>query len=442
MSLSWLPISWILCASVPAAASVRPALLRSAPERPELSGPEEQIDRGRFRIRFTREGRDAPPPTDADANGLPDVVDTLAAALPEAEDAYLAEGWRPLAGDGGAGGSDAIDVYVRELDVYGYSTPVPLPDGSWSCMLEIDRGVTVAGSVAASVATHELHHCVEFRYTVQTASWLYEAAATYEQYSHVVDPLLDLAVGVLYADRLGHPQRKIDDTDGRFEYAGFLWMKYWSERGGFAPERLPELWEALAADPDWTVALDAESRSRFGTDLASTFLDHAVWNGFACANDVGGHYLADPIPCRAALSVPLTAWAGDQIDLVHDEGPFTAAYLSLPTEDDHATITCDGGEGLGLVGTSLDPSGARRAILPAAETDGGLRLDIPTAPGGELRLALAGTEDPLEATCVALPALRAPVGGCAVPAGQGRGGVWCAALALLALRRVRQNTAS
>ncbi|MEQ1507795.1 MAG: hypothetical protein ABMB14_36540, partial [Myxococcota bacterium] len=345
-----------MIAFLPVVLTVRPPLWREAP-RPALSGPVEDLDAGRFRVHFTRTGADAPPADDVDGDGLPDQVGAIADALVDAEAAYLDEGWRPLAGDDGADGSDAIDVYVRDVDIYGYSTPVRRQDGTWSCFVEIDRGATVVGSVARSVATHELHHCVEFRYTATTAAWLFEAAATYEQYSHVVDPVLDFAVGVLYGERLGAPDRKLAATDGRFEYAGFLWMKYWSERGGFEPDRLPALWEHLEGADDWQAGLDAAAEDAFGAGLAETYADWAGWNTFACSGSDGAHYLDQPIACIADVTVPYAAWDGGERAIVHDEHPFTAEYLALDAAE-RTEVTCHGDEGLRIEVLAVDRTGA------------------------------------------------------------------------------------
>jgi hypothetical protein len=406
-------------ALVPVLLSIGPAMLRDADDaRPKLSGPEETVDREPFRLHFTREGVDAPPATDGDTNGLPDLIDVVLKALPEADRGFREEGWRPLIGDAGVEGSDAIDVYVRDLPVYGYATPVPASgDDGWSCFLEIDRGATIAGQVAASVATHELHHCVEFRYRADTATWLYEAAATYEQYSHVADPVLEYASGVLYVERLSAPERRLAAVDGRFEYAAFLWMKYWSERGGFRPERLPQLWEALAGGESWQEALGREGEDRFGTDLGGTFLEFATWNAFACANDVGEHYRSDLIPCIAQQSVPQTEWAGEPIDLQHAAGPFTAAYLSLPTTAARTAAVCAGQAGLRVAGVALDRDG--RPAARAVDLNG--EVELATVDGGELRLVVVGTDEPLDATCVQVPAVGS-ISGCATA--PGRGSVW------------------
>jgi hypothetical protein len=264
-------------------------------------------------------------------------VDVVADTHATAREAYDADGWRPHGDDDGTGGSPAIDVYVGEIDANGYAVPdLGGPDGT-SCFLRIAPRLTVGGRVAESVVAHELHHCVEFRYTTTADTWLYEAAATTEQYARVRDLTLDYALSVLWIDRLQRPDVPIDHVDGRMEYAAFSFVKYWWERDGADYARLPARWEALAERPHWRKAVDAEAGRLWGEDLGQAFLGHPEWNAFACAADDGAHYLSDPLGCIADIEVPVQPWDGEPLEIELD--PFTATYLELP-EGLHGR--CDG----------------------------------------------------------------------------------------------------
>jgi hypothetical protein len=412
-------------AVLPVFLSIRPALLRDEEARPSLSGPEEVIERGRFRLHFTRSGKDAPDPVDADLNRYPDLVDEIVTGLIDGEREYVEEGWRSLVSDMGEGGSTTLDVYIHEIDAYGYATPVPSPMGGSSCFLEIDEDIQLTGGVARSVAKHELHHCIEFRYTPSAVSWLYEAAATYEQYTHVTDPVLDYALGVLYVERLATPELKLSDTSGRFEYAAFLWMKYWSEAAGYQPGRLPALWQSLeevtGTGGNWQDALELESQAAFGQDLGSVYLDHAIWNSFACSNDDAQHYLPELLPCIAETSVPLVPWDGERIDLVHEDGPFTASYLELPADGDEIAVSCDGSAGLRLALVSVDADGSKIAqVMDSGEGS----AQISSVPGGTIRVVVAGTsEEPLQATCTQQAVRSWGPSGCSTLSGTGPWGL-------------------
>lgn len=411
-------------------------LLRLA-GRAALSGPEEVWDPDSdFRVHYTREGADAPAPADLDANGRPDLVDAIGPALAAARDAYAAEGWRALSGDEGADGTDAIDVYVWDIEDYGFASPASTEDGL-SCWLSFDRGL-VPGPVADSVVAHELHHCVEFRYTGTLAPWLYESAATYEQYSHVTAPTLDLGAGLLYLERLDAPEKKLATTDGRLEYAAFVWMKHWAEREGSSPDALLALWEELGGGGGWQVALDRAAQAVHGRTLDELFLEHAVWNGFACANDDGAHYDPAVIPCVVDFAVPITAWDGAPITLAHDEAPFTAATLELPPTADPVGVRCASERPIGVAVVPLDGDGVGQAMSTGRAGD----LVVAEGAGGPVRVVVAGLGDlPLAATCAteAVPLVDEP--GCGCDGGADlrvRPGAGLLALALALLARTRR----
>lgn len=402
--------------------------------RVELSGPEEIVDPDpAFRVHFTRAGADAPPDVDADGNGLPDLVDAVSAQLLVARDAYAAEGWRALVGDDGEDGTDAIDVYVHDIEDYGFAVPEPASDGA-SCWLSVDPSIGT-GAVARSVVSHELHHCVEFRYRDDLATWLYEGAATYEQYTHVTDPALDLASGILYLEQLAAPGSRLASTDGRLEYAKFLFMKHWAERGDAS---LVALWEHLAENDDgWQVALDRASQDAHGLPLDELYLDFAAWNAFACGEDDGAHYDPTAVPCVVDASVPVTAWDGAEIGVALDEAPLAAAYLELPATDGEVTVQCEG-PGAPLV--AVIPRDADRVGGDAATGASGEPVTA-RGRGGPVTVVVAGTgENPLSATCRTLASAEAPPDtGCGCASGAMPGGG--AALVLLALGRRRSGRA-
>jgi len=423
-------------ATLPVLAVSLPLPLTGQADRPELDGPVETIDAGSFRVHFTREGADAPSLVDEDANGRPDLIDAVLAGLHQGEREFAEEEWRALAPDDGRGGSDAIDVYLRALDINGYAQPVPIGDGSYSCFLQVDNSTFTAGSVAESVALHELHHCVEYRYSVNVATWLYEAAATYEQYTHVLDPVLDVGASVLYFTRLTAPQLRLATTDGRSEYGAFLWMKFWAEFGGYDPGRLPALWADLAATTDWEEALDASSRDTFDLPLSELFLAHSTWNAFACTRDDQQHYEPDIIPCGADVGVPVTPWDGEDVSIMHDEGPYTAAYLEAPVASTGVvTLVCDGARGIRSELVQLRDQ-ARIGSMTGGPNQGDPAVWM---FAGDTALAtVVGTKDDLDANCHLMvepgEGVERSSGGCAVVGGTGLAW-WDAWLWLLARRR-------
>ncbi|MBX2800919.1 MAG: hypothetical protein KTR31_24780 [Myxococcales bacterium] len=385
---------WIL---LPSLAAATPHLHRGRAPRPQLSGTPERVESPPFRVHFTRSGQDAVSDRDSEGNGLPDVVDAVVEGLQLGASQFEAEGWRPLMGDDGRGGSADIDVYFTPLDQFGTAYVEPAADGEQgaSCFVTVDSDLQLLGDVAQSVALHELHHCVQYRYRVDLPGWLYESAATYEQYSHVTSPVLDVAVGVLFDAELSSPERRLGSTRDRDPYAAFLLMKFWTEFAaeGAQIDRLPALWEDLAIEERWREGLDAAATREFGAPFAELYLRYATWNGFACGGADGQHYLDDPIPCLVDTVVPIEAAQLDvPFDVTHVQSPFTAHYAEIDAmpEGDHELV-CEG-EGVRAAWLRLGPAGVQ---LEQSDTPAPLTFRT----GDRARAVVVGTDAPLDATC-------------------------------------------
>jgi hypothetical protein len=375
---------------------------RGEAPRPVLSGPEETLASadGDFVVHWTMEGEDRPDPAgDEDGSGVPDYPERLLEGLLLARDQYLALGWRPILPDAGAAGSDAVDVYVHAIEANGYAYLVPVDaDPGASCFIEIDPELGDLGDVGLeSVAAHELHHCVQFGYSGASASWIYEATATFAQYGVYSDPLLQAALDVLWNIRLRGMDQPIDSVGNRFEYAGFLLLKFWEEypEGSADPAAGPALWERLALLPDWREALDAEAEARWDQGLDRSFLDFAAWNRFACSRDDGAHY--DPLryPCELpAVSVDVEEVAPGSALLfaVHEDATHTALYFDLPADGDERPVElrCDP-----VDAGSADGSEARvRLIAVDAYGKAGEEADATGRDAESFTLRLDGEIDP------------------------------------------------
>ncbi|MEN0067653.1 MAG: hypothetical protein AAGA48_36320 [Myxococcota bacterium] len=402
-----------------------PPLFRSSLGRPVLSGPELTQDLDGFRIHYTAEGPDA-----VDESYLSEVQ----RGLVEGQAIFEEEGWpRPLP-DNGEGGNDAIDVYILELDANGYANPVDVGNNDSSCYIRLDPKLPPLGGVIASVARHELHHCIQFRYRTNLPSWLYESGATYEQYSHAGDdPVLEAAAATLWASRLSEPERRLGNDQS--PYATFLWSKFWAEYTGYDPERLVGLWEALQGDDHWANAMEEAAQDAFGESLDEVFLQYAVHNRFACANDDGQHYLDEPLPCVADVSVP-TRMFEDTVRIEHDERRFTAAYFDISASETENSlgIHCAGVPGTRSALVTVNEDGER--LVTATEDPWTGTLWVRRGPGEGARLIVAGTEAKLDATCVEVPKASAPRGCSTAPRGTG---ILALACLLTALRSRRAS---
>lgn len=401
--------------------------LAAGDPRPELSGPVREVSRGGFRVHWTEAGADALPGGDLDGDGQPDAVARVLGALESADRLYQAEGWRTALADDGEGGSDAIDVYLHEVDINGYAHPIDVGQGlAHACWMEVDKALANGDTlILESVTAHEFHHCVEYAYTPFADSWMYESTATWAQYRAVVDDVLEVGASVLWGARLREPERRIDDVGGRFEYAGFVWVKFWAESGGRDPSRVPAVWEALAeADSDWEDAHEVEAQRVWGRSLDASFLEHAVWNGFACGRDDGAHYEPLVHRCLVDSEVPVEGVASDEVIFEHVDDPYTARYASVQSAGDDRPIgvTCDdpgpdARAGLALV--AVDASGVAGESVTAWASEGeglSVRLDRTLDAGGSVLLVHASTgRDPALQTCTLsrLDAVEVdPAGGC------------------------------
>jgi len=380
-----------------------------------LSGPEQVVISadGFFALHYTQEGVDrVQSVADLDDNGLVDVLDDVLLGLERARVAYRERGYRELVRDRGGGGGPELDVYIVDLANNGFANPVPAEEAAepWSCYIRLAADLTSGSTTLLdSVAAHELNHCVQYRYTTESATWMYESAATFEQYGLYESGLLDLALQVLWGTRLSGTRRPLDDVGNRFEYAGFSWWKFWDE---FQPdgERMVPLWEALAVEPRWEETLDAQAERLWGLDLPAVFLEYATWNSFACARDDGAHY--DPASMACALEtieVPVLPLAlEEEREVVLDPGDYTSATLEFNGDGggQSPALACElsgvGAEALVRV-IALDEAGGRGAHAEArAESPGSIeiRLDDALVPGGGALVVIASVgEGAANLTC-------------------------------------------
>ena len=430
--------------------------------RPELSGPEQLITTsdGRFLIHWTAEGVDAPSnQEDSDGNGIPDFADRVLAGLLLGDTEFPAAGYRSVPPDDGQGGGPELDVYIVDLPANGYANQVEAEEGSdaaSSCSIRLDGGLGGGlEGILESVALHEFHHCTQYAYTRFAPSWLLESSATYEQYRLYSSPALQAALEILWIGRLREPERPLESTGGRYEYAGFVFEFFWRSFNGPDSARLPALWEALrAAEGNWTEALDGESLRLWGQPFSRTFLDYATWNAFACGRDDGGHYEATMFPCELDTSVPVLAIEEGDVSLVFEDAPFTASYVALEADGDVRPVQwrCDGPGGTGararLRLLALDEFGRvleQRDVSARDDAPYELRLDQPQAAGGSTLAVLtsagavpASFDCSVERVSIAVAPPPPSGDGCSSSL-SGAGVIWVFALGLFAPKRRRRR---
>lgn len=431
------------------------ALVQRAASRPDLGDGVYIVNSadGRFRLHYTLEGPDALRGVeDGDGDGLPDVAVEILSGLERARGVYQSWGWPDVVGDDGGGGTDAIDVYVHAIDGNGFAYPTTPNDArvASTCHISLNNDLTDGdAAILRSVAGHELHHCLQFGYTVDVHSWLYESTATWAQYRLEESEALTLALDALYIIRLLSPDDPVATTDGRFEYAGFFFWKHWTERqadglGGPADDSLAvAAWEDLRGDGGWIVRMDEASQARFERPFAATYAEWSAWNLFACARDDGQHYAASPLPCGADVEAPIAEATGPELSFEALEGRFTTQAVSVPLGGDEAGVTLDcaltdpGEESEAWVTlTAVDADGAHLARALGQVGEGALRLPGPLQGDGALWITFSGAgKDPSGGLCT-IEREVTKARGCAISP-SAPGWLWAAGVLTLGLRRRR-----
>lgn len=374
--------------------------------RPELSGEVLTRDVGEgFRLHWTEEGEDA-----AD----PDLLDWAEAEWEAVTEALAERPWRALVGDDGTGGSAAIDAYVVDIDANGYAnavTPAAGEDGA-SCFVRFDPGIADLGeTIARSIVRHELYHCVQYRYSIDSHPWMYESHATFEQYRPApAAGALELLTNILWGQRISEPDRPLDDVGDRFEYAGFMWFKH-LEEDGVPPW---EVWEALEAEPRWQDGLDGLG----GLALEERSALVEVWDQGVCgrAGQTSESYGVEGAGCTAPVEAPRRAGVSEDLSWDTQTLPAwtTRAVEVTPLEaaPDGAVARVGCSVDSGRVGVALDAPDMP-VELGLLDADGASTAQLVLAdPADVALLVLAAGEEPTEGSCVVTWVEPETAGGC------------------------------
>ncbi|WP_148613870.1 MXAN_6640 family putative metalloprotease [Nocardioides rubriscoriae] len=208
-------------------------------------------------VHYVATGPNAPSPTDADLNGVPDFVDTALATLDHVHDTYIAAGYREPLPDGTRGGNSLIDVYLGELGddgLYGYCTsdqPETQANSTyydrWAyCALDNDYSPSEFGTANTPTqnlqvtVAHEYFHATQFAYDRYEDSWLLEATATWaedEVYDGVDDNLQ-----YLRNSQLTQPRTPLDTFNSTgFHYGTWSFIRFLTEKFRTKKGALPRL---------------------------------------------------------------------------------------------------------------------------------------------------------------------------------------------------------
>lgn len=304
---------------------------------------------GIFKIHYTEQitsddavyGRDGNPAT------IPQYVIDLAAYLDTVwNEIITVRGYRAPPGDGTLGGDAKLDVYLVDMDAYGYTAYESSPSDVYMVLENDYEGFPAnldtdsrMGSLKAT-AGHEFFHVVHFQYATSTSdSWWMETSSTWmeddlypaaKEYLYQVGRRYNDANdngrwddgetyywidGVSVSGTTGRPARwfdrpeySLDSTALTHEYGTVIWAEYLSKIYGAVV--IKSIWERIGTGVTALQAISDELAAR-GTTLRSAFV------AFQSAN--------------YRRNYP----DGAYYPLVRHEGTYTALPITLGNSVDH-----------------------------------------------------------------------------------------------------------
>ncbi|MCC7201515.1 MAG: hypothetical protein IT393_02470 [Nitrospirae bacterium] len=220
---------------------------------------------GRFRIHYTTDnsGGDAVPANDTDADGVPDYVERFADILDHVWTTEIeVMGYDAPPSDGTEGGDCLLDVYLADIDAYGYTQ---IDEGDTAARVYMifendfalyfppntDPDGDIPGDMKA-VAAHEFFHTVQFQISddICTNGWWMEASATWME-DHVYPDVNDYINYIYYWFQ--HPYLPLDTYSGSgcagdpsqslYAYGTAIWIKHLTEKYG--SEFVYDVWNRM-----------------------------------------------------------------------------------------------------------------------------------------------------------------------------------------------------
>lgn len=291
------------------------------------------------------------------------------------------QGWSRPADDGSRGGDNRIDVYMLDLQFYGFASP----DNDATCDPSACTGVhgwmgtendyegfppDPSGALRATVA-HEFHHLIQFNESASNDGWMLEATATWEE--SVVYPDIDARTFYIPAF-VESADQSLNLTDGSHEYGLYVFMRWLADR--FGQDVIRDAWRATLVNDQHSLAgINAALVAR-GSDFTTAFgaftADTAAWNQGDFPRDIinGQPVIYPDVPRRGQLS------DGEDTTLTLDHTAY-AIYPVTAADQMGARVTT--------------PAGVSGTIAMVAVTPSGVRIDIGTTTGGEATAALGET---------------------------------------------------
>jgi hypothetical protein len=297
---------------LPPAARVRANALLARPDDPAAVGgdvhytvPSTTFCTVHFCVHYVTSTKDAPPPRDANGNGVPDWVETTAGVLEFLWQKEVVDyGFRPPPNDLALAdhGPDArFDVYLADIvdqGVLGFCAPERPPNYQfWNvpgyCVLDNDYSPAQIGAPGLGgllelelTAVHEFFHAIQFGYDYADDTWLLEGTATWIEDS-VYDEVNEPYTRFPYSP-LRQPQVPIDSVSATtpYQYGSWVFWRFLEERlagpSHVDPSVIRRVWELADGSPGAPNLYSIEA-------VRAVLAEHGIafpsaWLQFATAN--------------------------------------------------------------------------------------------------------------------------------------------------------------
>src|SRR3990170_3411757 len=340
---------------------------------------------GRFRLHFTTDNKygDAVPPFDVNGDRVPDYVERFAKIL---DNVWTNEvelmGYDAPPSDGTEGGDCLLDVYLADLNAYGYTQidendPVSMVymlfenDFSLYFPPNTEPEGDVIGSMKV-VAAHEFFHTIQFQITgdICTNGWWMEASSTWIE-DYVYPDVND------YINYIGywfqHPQLPLNTYDCTgsnahtlFPYGTTIWIKHMTDKYG--SEFVYDVWNKIKAGTPYVSALSAviEALTDRGTTLEEELKELRVANVTMTYEDAYWYQSWQSVNNDPNIGPVEVAYSGINTDFSSSAAyanvslsPLSARYFSFssPQATGYLNVDFDGGGNISVMVIGLKTSG-------------------------------------------------------------------------------------
>jgi hypothetical protein len=237
-------------------------------------------------------------------------------------------------------------------------------------------GSLEAHDAARVTLAHEYQHLIQLRFGYEpSANWFMEATASMME-GQLCPEIRDLERYLSYF--VSRPYRRLDLSDGSFEYGTWLWPQYIVER--FGPPALVAMWRQWSYGGQSLLASQDAVFRAAGRSLDDAFLEWATWNGGLSEGSARagfGYERAYPVAVTPAFSVAHYPAAGLGPAMTDQPEPLAAGYVELRPEpgsaDNQLEIglqACGGPGEARLITWPLEAGGPSMTTIPLVDGHG------------------------------------------------------------------------